>query len=134
MKLCGKCGATKPTTDFHKSTRRGHQAWCKPCRKAFDAIYHQQHKEERLAQKRVIQAEFLAWYMSLKEDRPCADCNRVFHPRVMQWDHLPGTKKIADLGTLSRRHSKRQVLAEIAKCELVCANCHALRTLARRGA
>jgi hypothetical protein len=50
----------------------------------------------------------------------------------MQWDHLPGTEKHADLGWLVRTDNKRRVLAEIAKCELVCANCHALRTFLRR--
>ena len=52
----------------------------------------------------------------------------------MQWDHLPGEEKIASLGDLSRRHNRERVLAEIRKCELVCANCHSLRTLRRLGA
>jgi hypothetical protein len=50
----------------------------------------------------------------------------------MQWDHLPGYEKVGDLGRLQARHSKAAVLAEIAKCELVCANCHAVRTFRRR--
>jgi hypothetical protein len=32
----------------------------------------------------------------------------------------------------ARRHSAATVEAEIAKCELVCANCHAVRTFNRR--
>jgi hypothetical protein len=45
----------------------------------------------------------------------------------MQWDHPPGTKKVAPVSALYRGKRAR-VLAEIAKCELVCANCHAIRT------
>jgi hypothetical protein len=52
----------------------------------------------------------------------------------MQWDHLPGTEKAANLGDLARRGNRARVLDEIAKCELVCANCHAMRTFSRRGA
>jgi hypothetical protein len=52
----------------------------------------------------------------------------------MQWDHLPGQPKTGDLGNLIRRHNKRIILEEIEKCELVCSNCHAVRTLGRRGA
>jgi hypothetical protein len=50
----------------------------------------------------------------------------------MQWDHLPGTEKAAEVSNLLRRLCKRRVLEEIAKCELVCANCHAVRTVSRR--
>jgi hypothetical protein len=81
-----------------------------------------------------LHAQFKAWYESLKTDKPCADCRQTFPPIVMQWDHLPGSNKLGDLGTLWRCHNRRRVLEEIAKCELVCANCHALRTLARHGA
>jgi hypothetical protein len=49
----------------------------------------------------------------------------------MHWDHLPGMEKAADVGALYGG-SRRRVLAEIAKCELVCANCHAVRTVRRR--
>jgi hypothetical protein len=35
---------------------------------------------------------------------------------------------------LVRRGSRARVLEEIEKCELVCANCHAARTVRRLGA
>ncbi len=38
------------------------------------------------------------------------------------------------MSVLASKHSRRQVLAEIETCELVCANCHALRTAQRRTA
>jgi hypothetical protein len=50
----------------------------------------------------------------------------------MQWDHLPGTQKLGDVSTFKGR-SREEVLAEIAKCQLVCANCHAVRTFERAG-
>jgi hypothetical protein len=71
-------------------------------------------------------------YHALKAGKPCADCGLVVHPAAMQWDHLPGTPKHADLGDLVRTDSKARILAEIAFCELVCANCHAVRTFVRR--
>jgi hypothetical protein len=56
----------------------------------------------------------------------------MFPPEAMQWDHLPGTDKRGDVSTL-RGLSKQAVLDEIAKCELVCANCHVMRTFHRAG-
>jgi hypothetical protein len=45
----------------------------------------------------------------------------------MQWDHLPGSVKLADVSAMGL-YSKQEILAEIAKCELVCTNCHIIRT------
>ena len=132
MKRCGKCGKEKPLDAFHFSTQRGRQAWCKACRKAYDAAYFQanKHRRQRGLDKH---ATFRAWYQALKTG-PCTDCHQTFPPDAMHWDHLPEVDKVADLGFLAARHNKRRVLEEIAKCELVCANCHAVRTAERRAA
>lgn len=50
----------------------------------------------------------------------------------MQWDHLPQYPKRGDISQLVGL-SKQEILNEIAKCELVCTNCHILRTAARAG-
>jgi len=49
----------------------------------------------------------------------------------MQWDHLPGNEKLGDITGSLRNHSQAKILAEIGKCDLVCANCHAIRTYNR---
>jgi hypothetical protein len=133
MKRCGRCRQTKPLSEFHRCRRRGHQTWCKPCRKSYDAAYWIRNRERRRLQKRQNLIDFYAWYASLKAG-PCTDCGAVLPSAAMQWDHLPGSEKVAALGELISRHNRTKVLAEIEKCELVCANCHALRTLARNGA
>ena len=50
----------------------------------------------------------------------------------MQWDHLPGQVKVADVSAMGL-YTKDEILAEIAKCELVCTNCHIIRTGKRAG-
>jgi hypothetical protein len=129
-KRCGKCGHEKPLEEFHRR-RNGWQTWCKPCRREYDCEYHRTTRPTRLAQAKRRQTAFFAWYAALKEGKPCADCGRTFHPVAMQWDHRPGTTKTADLSRLRSTTSKRRVLDEIAKCDLVCANCHAVRTFTR---
>ena len=66
----------------------------------------------------------------LKTDKPCADCGRVFPPEAMEWDHRPGTVKLFEVSMMAGRTPKL-ILEEIAKCDLVCANDHAIRTRAR---
>jgi hypothetical protein len=50
----------------------------------------------------------------------------------MQWDHLPGFEKLGDISELSG-YTRDELMAEMAKCELVCTNCHILRTVLRAG-
>jgi hypothetical protein len=131
-KRCGLCGATKPLTEFH---RRGSwwQAWCKICRRKYDSDYHARTRERRMFLKRKRITDHVAWMRQLKS-RPCVDCGGRFHPAAMSFDHLPGTVKLLDIATLVRSGRIKMAKAELAKCELVCANCHAIRTFERRQA
>ena len=53
----------------------------------------------------------------------------MYAPWVMDFDHLGKTEKKFNISDVIRRgYSKATILAEIAKCELVCANCHRQRT------
>ncbi|MGH2450547.1 MAG: hypothetical protein ACRDGE_04615 [Candidatus Limnocylindria bacterium] len=128
---CSLCLVDRPIEEFHRRGT-GFQRWCKSCRRAWDAAYHARTKQVRLAQKRQAKSARLAWLFELKS-RPCADCGGSFHPAAMQFDHLPGAKKLRDVSTLVVRGCTQMALEEIAKCELVCANCHAVRTYMRRG-
>lgn len=131
-KRCGKCGEEKPLEQFHLSRRDGRQLWCKACRKLYDAEYHRRTLDRRRAAWPEKKRLFREWYCALKEGKPCADCGGSFPPDAMHWDHLPGMDKRGDVGNIARNLNRNAVLAEIKKCELVCANCHAVRTMVRR--
>lgn len=64
------------------------------------------------------------------KSRPCTDCNKKYPPHVMQFDHVRGEKKF-NVGE-ARSRSVKNILVEVAKTEVVCANCHAMRTYNRR--
>ena len=51
----------------------------------------------------------------------------------MQWDHLPGFEKLGDISGGFPGRTEAEILREIAKCELVCTNCHIIRTFRRNG-
>lgn len=72
--------------------------------------------------------------------RPCTDCGVEYPPPVMQYDHLPERgAKVADISHMARNPGGFKkggaglaaIIAEIAKCEVVCANCHAMRSWRR---
>jgi hypothetical protein len=120
----------KPSEKFHR-LRGGRQYWCKDCRRAYDRAYHARTKEVRLRQKQKWDAAFYAWYHELKS-HPCSDCGRRFHHAAMNFDHLPGIEKVDEVSNLVRRRRKRAARLEVEKCELVCANRHAVRSDERR--
>jgi hypothetical protein len=60
---------------------------------------------------------------------PCTDCGDV-DPVVLEFDHL--RDKLMNVSWLVRGWRWDAVEAEIAKCEVVCANCHRRRTYTRQ--
>jgi len=64
---------------------------------------------------------------NIKESNSCIDCGTSYHYSQMDFDHLEGKKQtIARLA--NSEASIKTIKQEIAKCELVCSNCHRLRT------
>ena len=132
-KKCTACGLEKSLDDFHHWNQRdGRQVWCKACRKAYDREYHQSNRIRRQEQVRARRKRLQAWNNALKASAPCADCGGFFHPMAMTWDHLPGNEKVDEVSNLVKAGKTLQARNEIEKCELVCANCHAVRSYDRR--
>lgn len=90
------------------------------------------NEKERVRRKVVRRSAILA----AKKDVPCMDCGGRFPTCVMQFDHRDPstkTKRFRSPGAMAARTSLEEFEAEIAKCDIVCANCHAIRThLGRR--
>ncbi|MFD7903123.1 hypothetical protein ACFV4G_12845 [Kitasatospora sp. NPDC059747] len=64
----------------------------------------------------------------------CADCGWREWARGLDWDHVHATKTASVAQLIADRRPWSEIEAEIAKCELVCANCHRIRTAVRRSA
>jgi len=58
---------------------------------------------------------------------PCQDCGGQFPPCCMDFDHVRDTK-FRDIGLMVSRNNIEAIRTEIAKCDLVCACCHRVRT------
>ena len=67
-----------------------------------------------------------------KLGRGCADCGWNEWARGLDWDHVREPKVATIAVMIGRTDPWVDVLAEMTKCEVVCANCHRLRTCERR--
>jgi hypothetical protein len=65
-------------------------------------------------------------------DVPCADCGRRFPPCAMDFDHRDPAMKRYGVTRMVGQAGAARILAEAAKCDIVCATCHRSRTLIRR--
>lgn len=131
-KRCARCKQTKPIEDFHVKSRKTGARWsyCKVCASARHREYYAARPDYYKAKNRQL-AERLKKLVDALKDRPCTDCRQQFPPCAMDWDHLDPRIKIESVSTLRKFGSEKRVLEEIAKCELVCAVCHRLRTQRR---
>ncbi|OGH24954.1 MAG: hypothetical protein A3B47_02535 [Candidatus Levybacteria bacterium RIFCSPLOWO2_01_FULL_39_24] len=140
MKKCSKCGLSKELKDFYrrKSGLRAGEYYekCKDCYKIRGKNYYHQNRERQLylAKKRklkyiVERKEFLGKI----KNKPCFDCGKKYPAWVMDFDHRDGKKKVASISFLTFRKLVKfdKIKEEIAKCDLVCANCHRDRTYRR---
>lgn len=89
-----------------------------------DARYYAKNKrtqQERVARRK---REIAAWVKNLKIGRQCERCG-YDHPAALDWHHRPGEEKLFSVCKAPERGAGRtKILAEVAKCELICANCH----------
>lgn len=124
---CVHCGA-----EFATAPLRKRRTVCRDCQAAYQRRWYVENRERCLVRARRnakrSRAEAKALVQALKA-APCADCGGRFPAEVMDFDHVRG-QKIAPVSLL-KNGSVERILREVAKCDLVCANCHRVRTAKR---
>jgi hypothetical protein len=157
LKICKTCNVEKEISHFHKktiknknTTRITHRATCKPCRvieraqrystgkeaeaiyqKSYRLLYPERRKKTENNNMRRRRANFRN-FLNEKKNRPCLDCDQLFPPCAMDFDHRDRATKKFNVSEAGDKPSK-DLLEEIEKCDVVCANCHRKREFDRRG-
>lgn len=127
-KTCFKCKLEKQTEKFSKNKGRpdGLSGQCKECHSVMRKNHYENNKKKIYSQVNAKKKEYQKWILTLK-NKPCVDCKIKYPYYVMDFDHLED--KEFNISHATRHgYGKEKVLREIAKCELVCANCHRERT------
>ena len=104
MELCSRCGVGERYTS---------NSYCRDCNK--------QYNRERLQKKR----DFVNDY---KMERGCAQCGYNKHPVALELNHIDPTTKTYSIGRDLISISMKKLVEELAKCEVLCANCHQIHT------
>lgn len=107
--LCPHCNKLKKSKEFyrHICNKNGLSEWCKECRKSNNRLKREEFKKSH--------------------NKPCMDCGGSFDWYCMDFDHVRGIK-VERVSAIK----KSLKIEEIRKCELVCSNCHRIRTFKNR--
>lgn len=128
-----------------ENTRYTKQGWqvCVTCKRLADrkmaASYTPERRQELQAYTRQWRLDNLdqsrnnskRTYNRVREviekakDVPCTDCGEKYPHYVMDFDHRDRATKKINVGAT---RSMKETLAEIEKCDIVCSNCHRIRT------
>lgn len=91
---------------------------------------YKNHKEKALECNRRVKMKCKEYLKELRTDTPCADCKQKFPYYVLQFDHTEDNKT-SEVSKLAHNGMTLKLMAEVKKCEIVCANCHTIRTYRR---
>ena len=125
-RVCYRCGVERDLSLFYvdmerrRAERQGRKIYHAPCR-----VCQREINQARRAPRQ-------EYTDRVKLEAGCADCGiRSEHPEIYDFDHIAGGKTAGVAARLTRG-SWEDLLAEIERCEVVCANCHRIRTRARQ--
>ncbi len=109
-------------------SKDNHQSTCRECKNLYLRKHYRENRELYRRNVRKMRAKLREWVRAIK-DRPCADCGLRYPHYVMDFDHRDRGKKAFTIGTAIALLANRATIeAEIAKCDVVCSNCHRERT------
>lgn len=114
---------------------RGHLLGLQAARRAADPSYMKTYNavnREHIAAHAASKLARRRAYIAQMKARPCVDCGGQFPPECMDFDHVRG-EKVGDISKMLL-WTTEHLHDELAKCDLVCANCHRVRTHERRRA
>lgn len=124
QRRCYYCLEFKNGSDFHKVKSDSSRRWTPLCGVCTRLTKRITDSERRGPVNEFIQAQ--------KRGKVCTDCKNTWPYFILEFDHRdPDTKKFT-IGNMVNSHWKEsdwgEILEEIAKCDLVCKNCHAIRS------
>lgn len=121
MKRCFHCKKLQSIHNFYKKTtkcKRKRSSWCKSC---------DREQSSKFAKKRFKK---LRQFIRSYKYKPCMDCHKSYPYYVMDFDHRNPRRKEFQISTILSKRSmtEKRLKKEIKKCDVVCANCHRIRT------
>jgi hypothetical protein len=129
VKTCGVCKKEKPVGDFSKKNKLTslYSFECKSCHAIYRKSYYENNKQTEINRARDLRKKNTNKFKEWKGTLMCIKCGFAGHHAALHFHHRdPSEKEFSLSRALTIGVSKDRILAEIAKCDVLCANCHAI--------
>lgn len=130
MRMCTQCLETKEDEAFALRSRTSgrRHAVCRTCKTAYNKVWYQNNRETHLvvvaAGRGAILKRNREWLVLLKRGLKCGECGEC-HPACLDFHHEDPTEKDLEVASaISKGWSIKRLEAEVAKCIVLCSNCH----------
>ena len=126
---CNSCNEDREEASFAwKKIDVKRQAKCRSCQKEYRREHYLNNKEKYKEKAKRHSVGYIdknkKWIYTYLSRNPCTDCG-FSDMRALEFDHLRDKEyNVCQMYS----HSLKAIKKEIAKCEVVCANCHRIRT------
>lgn len=87
-------------------------------------VWYPLNREKQLAVVAETKRRLAADINALKLARGCDRCGYDLHAVALDFHHRVGERKLFTIAAAIRTRGRSQAVAEIEKCDLLCANCH----------
>jgi hypothetical protein len=126
-RICSTCKIEKPIEEFVKNKYKssGFSWYCKLCKSAIDKEYYKTHikRQEQTKIRRDKVRKFNKTIIkSYLQFHNCVMCNNT-DIRVLEFHHRNPKEKEYCI-SMMLTHNSDNLLRELNKCDIVCANCH----------
>lgn len=130
-KKCSKCKKYITVDNYtkNKTKKDGLNHSCKECHRQYTRKHYENNKQYYV-DKGGNHGDKLKKISDELKSVPCLDCGKKYPPYVMDYDHRDPAKKSFPLSNVIQGGlvSLNRFYEEVAKCDVVCANCHRERT------
>ena len=125
IKRCPKCKEYKLRAEFYKDKSRkdGLKCHCKACRLSDLRRWTKENRGRCSAYMKEYFNKKRKFYREYKKNLKCQQCGEA-HPACLEFHHRNPEEKEFGIGHSIEKKSVEQVMNEIAKCDVLCANCH----------
>ncbi len=130
MKKCIRCEEIKEVSEFAKDSHRkdGIRSECIICRKEYNVKYYIKnviiYKSRSKLNNKIYKKKLKKWFFNLKSNLKCIKCGEN-HPGCLDFHHRNKDDKVSTISDMiTNRDSIENITIEIAKCDVLCANCH----------
>ena len=124
-KVCYKCFKDKPLYEFYISKRNkdGYYSYCRACDSITNKEWRKSNKELCRIYSKKDSDKKRKLCIDCKKGLKCIECGEN-HPSCLVFHYRNPDEKDFDIGGSFYEKSVERVMSEIAKCDVLCANCH----------